>query len=452
MLLALPFAPQAPGALRPVASASMTSSRPGPAASSNASWGYRPRGSRSSIAATRRCRPAGMDGRRGRGPRRARRRAPRRARHSPRSRCRTRYRPMATPPTTSCCSTCPPTIAAGAPDPRPLWRRPHQRARDRCRARRRARRSTATSRSVSEQDLRRSELISLPLAALALLLVFGSVVAAGVPLVVGGTAVVVALAAIFFVAGVTPMSIFVLNLATLLGFGLGVDYALLLTSRFREELAPRRRWPPDRRRHEAVAATVATAGRAVFFSGLTVLLGLMGLILFEFMVLRSVGHRRRGRGRCSRCSRRDAAAGGLAIARTALDRAARSAAVAAATRRQTAAGAWARLARRVMDRPLPFSCPTLRSCCSSVPFLHVRFNAPDASILPPSRAVASRLRPARERVRRGRRSRRSSLAVRTTGAGDRPGQRRARCTTTRAGSRPTRGSPASRASSTSTRA
>ena len=140
--------------------------------------------------------------------------------------------------------------------------------------------------AVTETDLRRSELISLPLAALALLLVFGSLVAAGVPLAVGGTAVLVALAGIFLVASVTPMSIFVLNLATLLGLGLGVDYSLLMTSRFREELAHRD--GPDRVA-EAVRVTVATAGRAVFFSGLTVLLGLLGLVLFEFMILRSVG-------------------------------------------------------------------------------------------------------------------------------------------------------------------
>ena len=147
--------------------------------------------------------------------------------------------------------------------------------------------------TVSEQDLQRSEVISLPLAALALLLVFGSIVAAGVPLVVGGASVLVALAAIFLVASVTPMSIFVLNLATLLGLGLGVDYSLLMTSRFREELAKR---PTDgtpagdyAAEAEAVRMTVATAGRAVFFSGLTVLLGLLGLVLFEFMILRSVG-------------------------------------------------------------------------------------------------------------------------------------------------------------------
>src|SRR5207244_791768 len=141
--------------------------------------------------------------------------------------------------------------------------------------------------SVSESDLRRSELISLPLAAIALLIVFGSVVAAAVPLVVGGAAVVVALAAISIIAGLTPMSIFVLNLATLLGLGLGVDYSLLMTSRFREELAARGGRSDSV--VDAVGATARTAGRAVFFSGLTVLLGLLGLVLFDFMILRSVG-------------------------------------------------------------------------------------------------------------------------------------------------------------------
>ena len=148
---------------------------------------------------------------------------------------------------------------------------------------------------VSEADLQRSELISLPLAAIALLFVFGSVVAAGVPVVIGGIAVLVALAAIVLIASITPMSIFVLNLATLLGFGLGVDYALLMVSRCREELERRGggRTPTGGIDQavvsEAVAATVATAGRAVSFSGLTVMVGLMGLMLFDFMVLRSVG-------------------------------------------------------------------------------------------------------------------------------------------------------------------
>jgi putative drug exporter of the RND superfamily len=240
---------------------------------------------------------------------------------------------------------------------------------------------------LSEQDLQRSELISLPLAALALLLVFGSVVAAGVPIVVGGSAVVVALAVIFVLASLIPMSIFVLNLATLLGLGLGVDYALLLTSRFREELALRGGGTlPDgsvdrQAIDEAVGATVATAGRAVFFSGLTVLLGLIGLVLFEFMVLRSVGIA-------------GAVVVGLAVAAATTLLPAVLAFLGAKVdylpirRRRSIEGsdegAWARLARRVMARPLLFFVPTLAFLLLlGTPFLHVRFNAPDATILPP---------------------------------------------------------------------
>src|SRR4029079_3458622 len=147
---------------------------------------------------------------------------------------------------------------------------------------------------LSETDLRRSEFISLPLAALALLLVFGTAIGAGIPSATGGTAVIIALAVIFLAAQQTPLSIFVLNLATLLGLGLGVDYALLTTSRFREELAARGLRPqkPDAGHqpaiNEAVAITIATAGRAVFFSGLTLLLGLTGPILVEVILLTSV--------------------------------------------------------------------------------------------------------------------------------------------------------------------
>ena len=250
--------------------------------------------------------------------------------------------------------------------------------------------------AVSEADLRRSEVVSLPLAALALLLVFGSVVAAGVPLVVGGTAVVISLAIIWALANLTQMSIFVLNLATLLGLGLGVDYSLLMTSRFREELA--RRLPlgtgagpgpspgpspgPDRDAAiaDAVRVTVATAGRAVFFSGLTVLLGLSGLILFEFPILRSVG-----------------IAGAVVVGMAALAALTLLPAVLGVlgprldslrVRRVNAGadadGPWSRLARRVMDRPVAVFLPTLAALLLlGLPFLHVRFNAPDASVLPP---------------------------------------------------------------------
>ena len=253
--------------------------------------------------------------------------------------------------------------------------------------------------AVSERDLQRSEIISLPLAALALLLVFGSVVAAGVPLVVGGASVLVALAGIFLVAQVTPMSIFVLNLATLLGLGLGVDYSLLMTSRFREELA--KRDAEDAEDTDGLAAdpvgaavriTVATAGRAVFFSGLTVLLGLLGLILFEFMILRSVGLA----GAIVVALAVSAALTLLPAILTLLGRRLDRLAIRKVTATASADGPWARLARRVMRRPWAVLIPTLGLLLLlGSPFLHVRFNAPDSSVLPPdvpSRQAFDRLR------------------------------------------------------------
>ncbi len=232
--------------------------------------------------------------------------------------------------------------------------------------------------STTEVDLRRSELISLPLAALTLLLVFGSVVAAAIPLAVGGAAVLVALAGIFVVASLTPMSVFVLNLATLLGLGLGVDYSLLMTSRFREELA--RREGPDRVA-EAVRITVATAGRAVFFSGLTVLLGLLGLVLFEFMILRSVGIAGAIVVGLAVASATTLLPAILAIVGTRVD----VLAIRSVTVDPRGEGPWARLARRVMRHPVAILVPTLSVLLVlGVPFVHVRFNAPDATILPSS--------------------------------------------------------------------
>src|SRR5262249_17769488 len=82
---------------------------------------------------------------------------------------------------------------------------------------------------------------------------------------------------------VSRVSIFALNITTLFGLGLGVDYSLFMLSRFREELARGRAVP------EAVAVTMSTAGRAVFFSGLAVSVGLLGLVIFPLNMLRSVG-------------------------------------------------------------------------------------------------------------------------------------------------------------------
>ncbi len=137
--------------------------------------------------------------------------------------------------------------------------------------------------AVSERDLRRAEFIAFPFAVIALLLIFRSVVASILPALVGGGAVIVSLALVFALGHTTILSIFVLNITTLFGLGLGVDYSLFMVSRFREELAH------GRSVEDAVAATVATAGRAVIFSGLTVSIGLFGLTFFRVYLLSSVG-------------------------------------------------------------------------------------------------------------------------------------------------------------------
>ncbi len=240
--------------------------------------------------------------------------------------------------------------------------------------------------SVSETDLQRSELISLPLAGLVLLLVFGSAVAAGLPLAVGGATVIIALAAIFGVAQATRMSIFVLNLTTLLGLGLGVDYSLLLVSRFREELGR------GAAIGEAVQHTVATAGRAVFFSGVTVMLGLLGLALFDFAILRSIGI-------AGAITVSIAVAASVTLMPAILSllgaRVNRLAIRKLGSGRVNERGPWARLARAVMRRPVAVALPTLALLIAlGTPWLGVRFNAPDASVLPerlPSRQALDAL-------------------------------------------------------------
>ncbi len=136
---------------------------------------------------------------------------------------------------------------------------------------------------ASESDLRRGEAVAFPLAAIALLLVFGTVVAAIVPVFVGGVVVAAALGAVFFLSQGVDMSIFALNIVTLLGIGIGIDYSLFYTSRFREELRS------GLQVEDAIAHAQSRAGRAILFSAITSLIGLFSLAAFDVMVLRSIG-------------------------------------------------------------------------------------------------------------------------------------------------------------------
>ena len=225
---------------------------------------------------------------------------------------------------------------------------------------------------LTEEDLRRAEILSFPFAVVALALVFGSVVAAGLPVMVGGVSVAATLAIIFLAGQVLDLSIFVTNVVTMLGLGLGMDYSLLMTTRFREEL---RLHPVP----EAVARTVATAGKAVVFSGLTVCVGLAGLFLFDFMMLRSIGF-----------------GGSLVVlfsviaAVTLLPAALgilgpRVSSLPVRPLGSERPGLWAALATWVMRHPVLVILPVLAGLLLlGSPFLHVRMSAPDARILPQS--------------------------------------------------------------------
>jgi len=134
----------------------------------------------------------------------------------------------------------------------------------------------------SEEDLQRAEMVAFPVILLVLILVFGSLIAAGLPLIMGVISVVVTAALVLLLTQATDISVFVLNIATFLGLGVSVDYSLLFVSRFREEI--KNRDVPD-----AIGVTFSTAGQSILFSAVTSILGLSGLLFFDFMVLRSVG-------------------------------------------------------------------------------------------------------------------------------------------------------------------
>ncbi|MCS7206772.1 MAG: MMPL family transporter [Dehalococcoidia bacterium] len=224
---------------------------------------------------------------------------------------------------------------------------------------------------IAERDLRRAEVITLPIVLVALVLVFGGLVAAAVPLIVGAAGVAVTLALIALLSRTTDISIFALNIATVLGLGMAVDYALLVVSRFREEL---RQHPRD----EAVAIAVDRAGRALAFSGLTTILGLSGLLLFQYMMLRSIG------------------VGGILVvafsmvaALTALPAllavlGARVNALSILPMREVQETWWRRIALAVMRRPWVVIAVVLGVLLlMGSPFLRVRIGALWSSILPP---------------------------------------------------------------------
>ena len=232
--------------------------------------------------------------------------------------------------------------------------------------------------TASQRDLRRAELIALPFALVALVLVFGTLVSALIPLIIGCASVGVILFTIYGVAHLADISIFALNLATMLGLGLAVDYCLFITSRFREELVR-----PTATVETAVTVAVGRAGRAVFFSGLTVLIGLAGLISFPLMFLRSIGVA----GVIVVAVSTAAALTLLPAVLTVIGRRIERLPVGPLARRTSVRadgeGAWHGIATAVMNRPVLVLMLTLAILGSlGYPFLRANISSPDATILP----------------------------------------------------------------------
>jgi len=134
-----------------------------------------------------------------------------------------------------------------------------------------------------EADLQRAETVTLPVTLALLVIIFASLVAAGLPLGVGVLTIVGGLAGTFFLNRFTDVSQYALNIVTLIGLGVSIDYSLFVVNRFRDELAR------GARREDAIATTMATAGRAITFSGVTVAVGLSAMLFFQGTFMASMG-------------------------------------------------------------------------------------------------------------------------------------------------------------------
>jgi len=242
---------------------------------------------------------------------------------------------------------------------------------------------------LAENDIMRAEVVAMPVLLALMILIFGSVVAASLPVTIGVLAILGAMGVLRAITLVTDVSTFALNVTTILGLGLAIDYSLFMVSRFREEL----RQTDDV--GAAVARTVATAGRTVAFSGLTVLIAFAGLLFFPQMFLRSMGlggmavvlldmvlaltllpallsllGRRVDTGRLP--------AGALGL----LTRRAQRGRTRPEARRRTEGG-WARLARLVLRRPAAVALgATLLLAFLALPALDLRTGQTDARDLP----------------------------------------------------------------------
>ncbi len=260
------------------------------------------------------------------------------------------------------------------------------------------------------EDLATAELIAVPITLVLLVLVFGSVVAAGLPLAVGGFAVIGTFLALRVIASFTSVSIFALNMTTAMGLGLAIDYSLFIVSRYREEMA--RGLEP----HDAVVRTVETAGKTVTFSALTVAVSLAALLVFPLAFLRSFAY-------AGIAVALIAAVGAVVTLPAILAGLGRNVDRWVLWRRKpkpVGEGVWHRVATTVMRHPIPVATSVILFLLFlGLPFLRITFGLPDDRVLPAglsSRAVAGQLRHNFSSSESG------ALSVVATGIGDAGGR------------------------------
>jgi len=229
----------------------------------------------------------------------------------------------------------------------------------------------------TKSDLMRAELISAPFVLLLSLIIFRSVVAALMPLLVGLFAVLGARAAIAGLNQLVEVSIFAPNIITLLGLGLAIDYALFIVSRFREEIAS----SPDDTRH-ALVRTMATAGRTVTFSALTVAAAMSSLLVFPQTFLKSIGYGGIAAVLIAMLAALTVLPAALALLGKRID-SGRIPFLSRPRAQETDHGAWARLASAVMRRPIVVAVGVVVLLLAlASPFLGVKWGSVDYRVLP----------------------------------------------------------------------
>ena len=226
-----------------------------------------------------------------------------------------------------------------------------------------------------QDDLKLSEAVSIPLTFLLLLFVFGAMAASAMPLVVGITAILGTFFAMYLLTLITDVSIFALNLTTGLGLGLGIDYALLIVNRFREEMAR------GLDNETAIVNTLRSAGKTVFYSGLTVVLTLVSLTFFPQNFLKSMGYAGAAVVALAVIGALIPLPALLAILGTKINKGVvrRSGIV------QKEDGRWAQIARFVMRRPVSVVAASLAILAILIaPITNIKFSQIDSDVLPKS--------------------------------------------------------------------